>query len=227
MFLILLARKIIDRLKVFYILHYQYPRNSNLNKIKSLVPVNLKKIGNNVSTDTDIDFGPFLEEVGHGVYLGKRTYIGYCKKIGNYSSISNDVKIGMLAHPLNYISTSPMFYAKRRGWVQQDIYDEQQNGYVEIGSDVLISANVIVLAGVKIGHGAVIGAGAVVNKDIPPYAIAVGVPAKVIKYRFTDEIVTSLLKSKWWEKDEHLLKKYVQHATDPVAFITAIVNESV
>lgn len=221
MFLIGILKRIIYKLKVFYKLSYIYPKSAVYKKVRSIVPSNIK-LGDHVSIENGVEFSSSVEEIGNGVYLGRGVHIGYCKKIGSFSSISYDVKIGLIAHPLDYVSTSPLFYAQRRGWLEQDSYNELQSGYTEIGSDVLISANVIVLAGVKIGHGAVIGAGAVVNKDIPPYAVAVGVPAKVIKYRFSPEMIEVLLKSKWWEKDLQLLKDNVAYANNPSAFLAAI-----
>ena len=78
---------------------------------------------------------------------------------------------------------------------------------LEIGNDVWIAANVVITEGLKIGDGAVIGAGAVVTHDIPPYAIVGGVPAKVIRYRFTKEMIDELLKIKWWDFTEEQLQK--------------------
>ena len=227
MFIIVIVKRIIYKLKVFYTLNYIYPKSSTHKKIRSVLPESIKKIGSDVSIEDNVEFSPCFEEIGNGAYLGKGLYIGYCKKIGSFTSISYDVKIGLVSHPLDNISTSPLFYAHRRGWVKNDTYDEFKSGFTEIGSDVLISANVVILAGVKIGHGAVIGAGAVVNQDIPPYAIAVGVPAKVIKYRFSSEIIESLLKSKWWEKDINILKSKVDYAKDPLAYLTSIGDKSI
>ena len=77
---------------------------------------------------------------------------------------------------------------------------------INIGNDVFIGANVTILDGITIGDGAIIGAGAVVSKDIPPYAIAVGCPIRIIKYRFEPEQIDKLLKIKWWEFDDDKLK---------------------
>ena len=79
-------------------------------------------------------------------------------------------------------------------------------GNINIENDVWIGAYSTIMSGVKIGNGAVIGASSVVTKDIPPYAIVAGNPAKIIKYRFTEEQIVSLLKIEWWNWDEYKIK---------------------
>ena len=91
-----------------------------------------------------------------------------------------------------------------------------------IGADVWIGANALIKGGVSIGVGAVIGAGAVVVKDIPPYAIVGGVPAKIIKYRFPDDIIELLLLSKWWELSEDVLKLNADFCMDPLSFLEKV-----
>lgn len=201
-------KKVILDLKIYYRINFIYPSIVNYKKIKSIVPNNIKSIGNDVVVEKNVEFGSYLENLSDGLYIGENTYIGYCKQIGKYTSISYDVKIGLMSHPLNYLSTSPIFYSKRRGWVTKSLYNEQENGIVEIGNDVLISANAVILAGVKIGNGAVIGAGAIVNKDVSPYAIVAGVPAKLIKYRFSDNHIATLENSKWWDLPKNELLKF-------------------
>lgn len=89
-----------------------------------------------------------------------------------------------------------------------------------IGNDVFIGANVTVLDGVKIADGAVVGAGAVVVRDIPPYAIAVGVPARVVKYRFDEQTIKILLEKKWWDGLEEDFKRVERNFWDIKAFLT-------
>jgi len=94
-----------------------------------------------------------------------------------------------------------MFYSTRKqNGMTLSLYDKiEEVKAIDIGNDVFIGMNVTILDGVKIGDGAIIGAGAVVVNDIPPYAIAVGVPARVTKYRFSQPIIDKLLKVRWWD----------------------------
>lgn len=159
--------------------------------------------------------------------LGKYSYLSkgcdlYRIKIGGFSSIGPYVKNAAGAHPTNtFVSIHPAFYSERETvkghFAEETCFEEiktvdSDNKYTaEIGNDVWIGAGVLILDGVKIGDGAIIGANSLVMEDIPPYAVAVGSPAKVIKYRFEEEEIKKLLSLKWWEKDEAWLK---EHAGD-------------
>lgn len=119
--------------------------------------------------------------------------------IGNFTGVSYGTQIGTGGHPLNYASTSILFHKKNKltnKWVEHIPYNA---GRVTIGNDVWVGINCLILDGVSIGDGAVIGAGSIVTKDIPPYAIAAGVPAKVKKYRFDRDVIDRLLEIKWWD----------------------------
>ena len=151
-------------------------------------------------------------EVSNYTYISNNSVINNTT-IGKFCSIGPNFISGWGIHPLHSISTSPMFYStmKQNGYslTDKNTFSEMRN--IVIGNDVFIGMNVTVLDGVRIGDGAVIGAGAVVSKDIPPYAIAVGVPIKIIKYRFTDEVISQLLKIKWWDWDDKDLHYIVDH----------------
>lgn len=123
--------------------------------------------------------------------------------IGKFSSIGPGFSCGMGIHPTDGISSNAMFYStsKLNGFSLTKKTKIIENKKVIIGNDVYIGLNVTVLDGASIGDGAMIGAGAVVTKDIPPYAIAVGVPAKVVKCRFNEKQITELLKIEWWNFD--------------------------
>ncbi len=148
------------------------------------------------------------------------------KRVGKYCSISHNVKIGLGSHPSNFVSTSPVFYSVSRGFVEENGYDEYEaDGDTVIGHDVWIGANAVVLAGITIGTGAIIGACSVVTKDVPPYAIVVGVPAMVKKYRFNGEVIELLLKSEWWKKDISILLKYQHLIKNPKEYVAALNRE--
>ena len=136
-------------------------------------------------------------------YVGPNSKI-ICVDIGKFCSISNDCSIGLPIHSLKCISTSPIFTSKSNGtgisWSEVNSFDEYKRTI--IGNDVWIGTKAIIMGGVKIGDGAIIGAGAIVTKDIPNYAIAVGIPAVVIKYRFSNDIINKLNDIKWWDKSE-------------------------
>ena len=129
--------------------------------------------------------------------------------IGKYCSIGPDVTfITGGIHPTDWVSTFPF----RASWRMQGAIEDgmpSTKGDIQVGNDVWIGTDAMIMSGVEIGDGAVICARSVVTKSIPAYSIAGGIPAKVIKIRFTDEYVSKLLSIKWWEWDEEKIKKYV------------------
>lgn len=154
--------------------------------------------------------------IGKYSYLEQSSQIWNVKetKIGKYCSIAKNVDIGAFKHPINTLSSHPFVYQKNHMAIDDKIMLEKPLEYLEdvgnkkvtIGNDVWIGAKATILPDITIGDGAVIGSNAVVTKNIPPYAIAVGVPAKVIKYRFDKEIIDKLLELKWWNYPEEFVK---------------------
>ncbi|MCC7303028.1 MAG: antibiotic acetyltransferase [Bacteroidia bacterium] len=141
-------------------------------------------------------------------YIGQNSYISLTH-IGKFCSLGPNLISGWGIHPTNGISTHPMFYSSKKKnrftFSVEDKIEERKS--ISIGNDVFIGMNVILLDGVSIGDGAVIGAGAVVSKDIPPYAIAVGCPIRIVGYRFSEEVIEKLLSMKWWDWEFEKLKE--------------------
>jgi acetyltransferase-like isoleucine patch superfamily enzyme len=157
--------------------------------------------------------------------IGKHSYCGYdCTilnaNIGNFCSIADQVYIGGSGHPLHFVSTSPAFLS-HSGSVKARFakHDYQDLPKTAIGSDVWIGHGAKIRAGVTIGHGAVIGMGSVVTRDVRPYAIVAGNPARELKRRFDDEMVKSLLSTNWWNWEEKRLRFMGNCFNDPVLFI--------
>lgn len=130
-------------------------------------------------------------------------------QIGKFCSIANDVKIFLDGeHEINNISTYPFGYFK--DFKTQKRYVTKSKGKVIIGNDVWIGNGVTILSGVNIGDGAVIGACSLITKNIEPYTIVGGIPAKTIKKRFDDKTIEKLLKIKWWNWSDEKIQKNVE-----------------
>ncbi|HZL12387.1 MAG TPA: CatB-related O-acetyltransferase [Prolixibacteraceae bacterium] len=144
-------------------------------------------------------------------YVCSGTKIAFAN-IGKYCSIADGCSIGLAFHSLNNISTSPIFGSKKNAtghsWTSNNSSEEYKR--VIVGNDVWIGTNAIILGGLKIGNGVIIGAGAIVTKDVPDYAIVVGVPAKIIKYRFEKPVIEKLMEIKWWNMSEEKLKENIK-----------------
>lgn len=158
--------------------------------------------------------------------IGSYTYVAPSVKINNtkigmFCSIASGVKMGLGKHPTNFISTSPAFYSLKNAlgytFVEKNSFEEYSN--ITIGNDVWIGADVIILDGVEIGDGAIIAAKSLVSKNVPPYSIVGGVPAKILKYRFCDITIQKLQKIKWWEFPLDKLKKSAQDFSDIQKFL--------
>lgn len=143
-------------------------------------------------------------------------------KIDKFCSIASNVTIGLGNHPTNLVSTNPTFYDNTQPLMFSFAKDKEYESLSEvtiIESDVWIGQNVMIKSGVTVGVGAVIGAGSVVTKDVEPYSVVGGVPAKHIKYRFEKDIREGLLSSKWWDFDEEKLAVLASYFNQPEIFL--------
>ncbi len=165
----------------------------------------------------------------HNCSIGKYTYITTnCEisncTIGRFCSIAGGVKIGLGKHPISYVSTSPVFYSHNNKfgikWNEDDKVVESEHTF--IGNDVWVGTNAIIVGGVTIGDGAIIAAGAVVTKNVPPFAVVAGVPAKIIKYRFDQETIENLLEIKWCNWSDEILKENANRFSNIDSFLNTI-----
>ena len=171
-----------------------------------------KKISANSKHSKKIKlFSPNIAHIGQYSYGSPDLYVASDETtIGKFCSLGMRIVLGHGIHPTSFLSSSPYFYFNELDFKRDDTPAHPEYwelNPIHVGNDVWIGDGVFVKNGVNIGDGAIIGARAVVTSDIPPYAIAVGVPAKIIKYRFSPEIIKQLLELKWWDLDPEIIKK--------------------
>lgn len=207
---IVLLSGILTKIAVFF--NKQYLKRKFLIKYRKNVFIGFSTIcegKNSFASNSSIT----SSYIGYASYLAEATKISKTK-IGRYCSIGPNVECIFGKHPSStFVSTHPAFFTKRSeagiSYADQQLFkefadprDKDGKYSILIGHDVWIGANASIMDGVKIGHGAIIAANALVNKDVPPFTIVGGVPAKSIKKRFTDEQIEFLLKFEWWNKPE-------------------------
>ena len=170
----------------------------------------------------------FDGKLGKHSYIGENSYVS--GKVGRFCSIGDNVRVLSATHPVcSFVSTHPSFYSTREQsgttFTDRQKFDEfilapsKEYIGVDIGNDVWIGSNVVIMGGINVGDGAIIAAGAVVTKDVEPYSIVGGNPARHIKYRFEEDVVKWLLISKWWEQTDIWLKKNAEHFASVSDFV--------
>lgn len=219
-------RDLLWRILKFFIRHQEYrvirEANKKGGRVSYLCLADKRTIleGHNIVGKADI----------RGSRVGCSTCINSGKLndalIGRFCSIADEVYVIDSTHPLHLVSSSPGFF-KSDNHVFPDKSDlgfeehlRTADGFsVEIGNDVWIGSHVLMRGGVHIGDGAVVAMGAVVTKDVPPYSIVGGVPAKIIKWRFDQGSIAALLNIKWWEWDEDTVSQRYKDFEDLNTFI--------
>ena len=168
----------------------------------------------------------YRSKIGKYSYVGRNCFINNTK-IGNFSSIAEGCFIGGTSHPLNWVSTSSVFHKwdnlckKNFSRHEYDIFQE-----TIIGNDVWIGTNALVKAGITISDGAVIGMGSIVTKDVGPYEIWAGNPAKIIGKRFDENTIEQLLIDKWWQYNDVYIEKKAKYFKDPQIYLKNLDEKS-
>ncbi len=158
----------------------------------------------------------------HGVEVGAYSY-GECMvpcswpagvTVGSYVSVARDVQVFTRDHPLERLSTHPFFFNSNLRWIAKDTIPF---GHLEIGHDAWIGSRAIITSKCsRIGIGAVVGAGAIVTRNVPDFAVVAGVPARIVRYRFPDQVCQRIVASRWWERPVHECIKVVDEMIRPL-----------
>ncbi|MBN1764010.1 MAG: CatB-related O-acetyltransferase [Sedimentisphaerales bacterium] len=185
--------------KLLFYLYGIFKRGSIRRLIRYLV---LRVEGGPVFSVTIRKIFSRYHDIEVGMYSGRGCFVlGHFKPgtiIGRYTAIYKTVIAFNANHPMNTKSTHAFFYNPKLGFAEKDLLNRTQ---LTIGNDVWIGHNAIILSSVSsIGDGAIIGAGTVLHQDVPPYAVVTGNPSRVVRYRFSKEVIEELLASRWWEK---------------------------
>lgn len=164
-------------------------------------------------------------KVGRYSYIGPDSQYQHCA-IGSFCSLGPQVLLGLGRHPTQHISTHPAFFSvnhpvSRIAYATTEMYEGHLP--IIIGSDVWIGARVMVLDGITVGNGAILAAGAIVTKDVEPYTIVAGVPARPLRKRFDDHAIQHLLEVAWWDKPTDWLAAHSSFFTDIGDFVDATV----
>jgi acetyltransferase-like isoleucine patch superfamily enzyme len=167
-------------------------------------------------------------KIGSFSYVADEAKI-FGAQIGRFCSIGPNCRIGLGKHPTRgFVSTSPVFFSTARqcGSTFVDTDRFQESSPVRIENDVWIGANATILDGVRIANGAIIGAGAVVVSDVPDYSVFAGVPARILRFRFSEAEIALLTEFKWWEKDVEWIQQHHKAFQNIQQFMTMVGSQT-
>lgn len=176
------------------------------------------KIGYRAIVRRGVEVGAEVDLGAYSYISGPRSYIESAR-IGCFCSIARQTVIGVGNHDTSRVSTHPFSLSPAYGRLRTSSICLRQNPPPVIGNDVWIGINSVVMRGVTIGDGAVVAANSVVTHDVPHYAIVGGVPARLIRYRFSEDIIYALQRIRWWEWSEDKLRDNVNDFSDPEFFV--------
>jgi acetyltransferase-like isoleucine patch superfamily enzyme len=189
----------------------------NTTEVKNYLISIKSKIGKNVMIRKQtFIYGKIT--IGDYSYVSGPNTLVHDAIIGRYCSIARNVAIGPGNHNLSSVSTHPFLYSVKYKFITNNI-KPLKNIPPIIGNDVWIGMNSTILNNVEIGDGAIIGAGSVVTKDVKPYSVVGGVPAKHIKFRFSDDIIKQLLEINWWNWDSNTIRDRIKDFDNIIEFI--------
>lgn len=198
----------------------------NTLNIRMLYLLNNRKSILTINKDIELECdNTFYMRVTNLCSMGAFSYssssgLGYGVKIGRYCSIAQNVKVMGAEHFTDWISTSPVFYGNGYHDAEQDhvshVYRTRRN--INIGNDVWIGNDVVLKSELNIGDGAIIASNSVVTKDVPDFAIVAGIPAKIIRYRFSEEVIKKTKDLEWWNFHKNDLKGMM--ANKPELFLS-------
>jgi len=179
------------------------------------------KIGRGAIVRAGVEVGPDVVLGDHSYISGPRSYVE-AARIGRFCSIARQVVIGPGNHDLSAVTTHPFPVSSAYGDFGGVASPRPQKPAPIIGNDVWIGVNCVVLRGVTIGDGAVVAANSVVTRDVPPYAIVGGNPARHVRDRFPPEIAAALLRIRWWDWSDDEIRRNVGLFQDPQAFLSKV-----